>query len=231
MDPACQKLVKKSPIALFICSCAKCVALADEAPKPIFFLSEESRKRFMELIEYLETLQINFTVDETLIGPVHYSAETVYEIRDKDGNVLGGGARHDQLVYRMGFRRELPFVEMTCHYNKDKCKKVSKKVSKDIENPNIYYVHLGYEAKLRSLPLIEKLRGHGITVRHFLTEQKCRSQVALAEKARPKYILIMGIKEALENSILIRDMEKHSQQTIPLGELSRKARKLKINVK
>lgn len=47
-----------------------------------------------------------------------------------------------------------------------------------------------------------------------LTEQMRR-----AEEANPRYLLIMGRKEALENAVTIRERETYTERTIPLTTL------------
>jgi histidyl-tRNA synthetase len=45
------------------------------------------------------------------------------------------------------------------------------------------------------------------------------TQTQFAHKKGVKYILLMGQKEALENSICVRHLETNSQKTIPLTSL------------
>ena len=226
LSPACQELVKSSPLGLYVCTCGVCQAVLENAPKPIQFLNEESRKRFIELIEFLDQLQINFIIDETLINDRHYCADSIFEIRSADGTVLSQGHRQDDLVGRVGYRRELPHVEASVSL--PSLKMLSQKKVTAVKNPNIFFVHLGKDARIKSLSAIERLRKNEIAVKHMLTETTCRPQMLEAEESKSRYIFVMGIKEALENSVLLRDTEKHSQATVRLPDITRVAKRLKL---
>jgi len=45
------------------------------------------------------------------------------------------------------------------------------------------------------------------------------AQLAIAEKLQIPYTLIFGQKEALENSVIVRDMSNRSQNTVKLSKL------------
>mgnify|MGYP003466626813 FL=1 len=45
------------------------------------------------------------------------------------------------------------------------------------------------------------------------------TQLAVAEKLEMKYAIIFGQKEAMENSVIFRDMSNRSQETVKLSKL------------
>lgn len=83
----------------------------------------------------------------------------------------------------------------------------------------MYFIQLGFDAKLKSLNVIEILRKAKIPITQALSKDSLSAQLAIAEKIGVKYALIFGQKEALENSLIVRNMENRSQKTVPLDEL------------
>ena len=83
----------------------------------------------------------------------------------------------------------------------------------------MYFIQLGFDAKLKSLNVIEILRKAKIPIAQSLSKDSLGTQLAVAEKTGMKYALIFGQKEALEDSVIVRDMESRSQDTVKLDKL------------
>ena len=88
-----------------------------------------------------------------------------------------------------------------------------------LKKPKIYFVQLGPEAKLKSLNVIEILRKAHVPIAQSLSKYSLGSQLATAEKMGVPYVLIFGLKEALSDSVIVRDMSNRSQDTIKLSKL------------
>ncbi len=71
------------------------------------------------------------------------------------------------------------------------------------------------------------LRAERIPVYHSLTYDKFLDQMTAAESLNVPFVLIMGQKEANENSIVVRDMGSRAQETVSINELAGYLRKLK----
>ena len=66
-----------------------------------------------------------------------------------------------------------------------------------------------------------------IPIQQSLSKDSLASQLGVAEKLGIPYTIIFGQKEALEDSVIVRDMENRSQKTIPIGKLADYLKKLK----
>ena len=95
-------------------------------------------------------------------------------------------------------------------------KKLSPRI---LKKPKIYFIQLGGEAKLKSLNVIEILRKAHIPTAQSLSKDSLGSQLANAERLAIPYALIFGQKEALDNSVIVRDMGSRSQDTVKLSKL------------
>jgi len=187
-------------------------------PSSIASLTPLSRAHFKEMLEYLEALEVEFRLAHTLVDNRHYTSHTIFAIRDLDDeSILANGSRYSRLSKRLGFKKELPAVSV--HILGTKKSSIPERVYKDLPKPKFYLVQLGREAKMRSLPLIDLLRTHHIPVHHFLGKDKIIPQLQQAENLRVPYLLIMGQKEALENSITIRNCNTRAQETVSVVDL------------
>jgi histidyl-tRNA synthetase len=198
----------------------------NELPSSIEFLADENRKHFKEVIEYLESQEIPFEISKEIVGDPHYSINTVFQIEDsKTNKVLATGTRYDDLAKKTVTRNGHPAVSLNLTLSK--LKQTTAKKDPDFGKCDIYFIQLGYSAKLKSLEVIEILRKAGIPTHQAIGRDKMSTQTSFANKKHVKYILVMGQKEALENSICVRDLESNSQKTVKLSNLVEYIKKLR----
>ena len=218
LNTDCKELLKFGGHTLVTCNPKEVQHLLKEAPTPIEYLSEEHRNHFKEVIEYLESQKIPFEINKFALGDPHYSTHTVFSIFDKKTEkVLATGTRYDDLAKRTILRKGIPAVSVSIKLPKFKKTLPSKQPKFD--KCEIYFIQLGYGAKLKSLEVVETLRKAGIPIHQSIGRDKMATQTQFAHKKGVKYILLMGQKEALENSICVRHLETNSQKTIPLSSL------------
>jgi len=225
----CKMLLKKNPMELLECSHDKCKVLAEEAPKSIGFLGEESRRHFKEVLEYLEELEIPYQMDPMLVGNRAFTTETVFEIRDiRDGKNferLAAGCRYNQLGKRLGFRRETSSVGATILLRREKDTSAARL---RFRKPKVFFLQLGFKAKLKSLKVIETLRQANIPLYQALSRDKLIAQLSAAENLKIPYSIIMGQREALEDSVIVRDTSTRAQETVKIADLPAHFKKLKL---
>ena len=94
-----------------------------------------------------------------------------------------------------------------------------KRVYKGLPKPKFYLIQLGREAKIKTLSLIELLRSHHIPLHHFLGKDKITAQLLNAENLRVPYLIIIGQKEALDNTATIRNVSTRAQDTVSIASL------------
>ncbi len=228
----CKQLFKKDVFSLIACDHEVCKRLAEECPKSINFLSEKSRAHFKEVLEYLESLDVPYVINNGLMANRDYCGETIFEIRTSDpkDHPKAIGIRYDTLAKRLGHKKELPAVGVSIAVNKKNLKGDAVKVGtiRDILNPQICFMQLGFEAKLKSLRLIETLRQARIPVIQSLAKDKMAGQVGIAEKSQAPIVIIMGKKEAMEDSVIVRETSTRSQDTVALGEVVARLKKYRV---
>ncbi len=146
------------------------------------------------------------------------AVETVFEIHDGAGKTLGTGMRYDALSKRIGLKKEVPAVGMQLVFQAKEQPKV-RKTAHVVRKPKFYFIQLGFDAKLKSLKVIEMLRQAKVPLFQSLSKDKLIGQMTVAENLKIPYTIIMGQKEAMENTVIVRNMTTRSQETIRIDEL------------
>src|SRR3989344_6689644 len=199
------------------------------APQAMEYLTEDERRRFWEILEYLEIAGLPYELPPHVLGSRDCWSHSLYEISAID-NETGGritlafGGRYDPLTSRFA-RAPLPsvMISITCEMRG----RVNIK-QKSGGQPSIYFAHLGSEARRRALPVLENLRKEGIPIYQGLLHERIGDQMALAHKRSVPYILIMGHKEAVEETMLVRETATNSQEAVPLTELTNYLKRRRI---
>ena len=211
------------------------------APDPISFLSDISRSHFKEVLESVEAFGVSYKIKPSTLSNKLYGSYTVFEIRrpthktsstttEENGELLAYGYRYNHLAKKIGGKRDIPTVGATIIVKKNP--KFSKKVMvKNIKKPSFYLAQLGETAKIKVLNIVEMLRKEKIPVWHSITKDKITGQLSGAEYMKATHVLIMGQKEAIENSMVVRDMANREQETVSVALLPEFLKKLKKNKK
>jgi histidyl-tRNA synthetase len=225
----CRQNFKKDPFYLLhCCNCDAEGKIKDAAPTSVSCLSDASRAHFKEVLEFIETMNIPYKINNCLVPDKKYCSGTFFVIKEtlsngENGNTLAVGFRYDGIAQKIGHKRDNPGVGIKIFLKK---KAVIKKISK-LPKPIAFYIQLGDEAKHKSLELIDMLRQEKILVHHMIGRDKFGSQFAHVEKTKVPYVIIMGKKEFLENSVMIRENTTRTQKSIPMCELPEHIRKIK----
>ena len=142
--------------------------------------------------------------------------------------VIAGGGRYDYLARALGSKKDVPSVGSSIGMDRIILSPNHKKLSPRIlKKPKVYFIQLGFEAKLKSLSIIEILRKARIPTMQALSKDSITAQLGTAEHLAIPYVIIFGQKEALEGSVLVREMEKRSQESVKIEELAEYLKKIK----
>ena len=212
--------IKEDVFNIFRAEGPEALHLRETAPSAITFLSAPSRIYFKEVLEYIEALGIEFRLAPELVGERNHSSHTIFSIKDiehENKETLAIGYRYSRLARFLGLRKEIPMASVTL-FTAPKGDSPGR-VYKELPRPKFYLVQLGREAKIKTLSLIELLRSHRIPVHHFLGKDKITTQLSNAENLRVSHLIIIGQKEALDNTATIRNVSTRAQDTINMIDL------------
>jgi len=239
----CKKRLKENPLRLLDCKDEKCAVLKEEAPNSLSHLCAGCKQHFTEVLEYLDSMSIPYTINSNLVRGLDYYTRTVFEILEhlpekKEGAgdedtpasrlTIAAGGRYDNLSKALGSRKPVPAVGGAMGVDRiiglEGLKVPNPRV---IKKPKVYFIQLGFEAKLKSLSIIESLRKAHIPIAQSLSKDSLGSQLANAEKMGVPYAIIFGQKEAMDGTVIVRNMENRSQDTVKLEALADYLKKIK----
>ncbi|HYC83154.1 MAG TPA: histidine--tRNA ligase [Candidatus Paceibacterota bacterium] len=233
--PDCRERMKTNPLRLLDCKDQRCQPIKQNAPETISYLSGESKQHFKEVLEYLDEMRINYEITNTLVRGLDYYSRTVFEIvtetQTEDGSVplsIGGGGRYDYLAKLLGHRKDVPAVGGAIGVDRVvETTEYAKLAPRIVKKPKIFFIQLSFDAKLKSFEVIEILRKAKVPIAQSLSKDSLGTQLAIAERMRVPYTIILGQKEALENAVIIRNMDTRSQDTVKIDKLAEYLKKIK----
>jgi len=221
----CQRRLKENPLRILDCKEEKCQRVKAGAPQIIDHLCEKCHAHFKEVLEFLDELELPYTLNPYLVRGLDYYTKTVFEIVEttEDGKSLGtliGGGRYDNLSKMLGGRE---VAGCGCAAGMERIMSLMKtremKTGKKQEDPKIFLAQLGQLAKRKSMKLFEEFRAAKIPVAESFSKDSLKTQLRTANKMGIKWVLIFGQKEALEDFITLRDMDTGTQKEIKLDKV------------
>ncbi|MBP6885889.1 MAG: ATP phosphoribosyltransferase regulatory subunit [Candidatus Pacebacteria bacterium] len=205
--------------------------LAREAPQSVDFLSDEARAHFKSLLEFLDEGKVPYVIDHTLVSDEDFATHTIWQfILDSvpasegqvalDGLMVIRGSRMDKMSELLGGPKT-PSAGWYLDVDSivARLKGRNAQVPESGPRPKVFLSQLGEAAKKRSLMLFEEIRKSGIEVRYSLSRDTIKGQLRMAARYDVRFALIFGQKEALEGTVILREMETGIQETIPLEKI------------
>ncbi len=228
--------LKTNPLRILDSKDPKTIEINQDAPDAVSALSPLAKKHFKEVLSYLDEMEVNYQINKNLVRGLSYYTHTIFEImqetENEDGTTttlaIAGGGRYDNLARQLGSKKDVPAMGVAIGVDRVIESKWYKKLSpRIIKKPKFYFIQIGLDAKLKSLNVIEILRRAHIPILQSLSKDTLGTQLAMAEKSGAPYALIFGQKEALENTVIIKNMSLHSQETVKLDTLLEYIKELK----
>ncbi len=225
LEASCGEAFKESVFAPLRCSHQRCQEIRNDAPQSLNYLSEQSRIHFKEVLEYLESLEIPYTVDPFLIGPEQYTSRTIFSLsplQDDDTPVepLVFGERYDHLSRKLGHKKSIPALQATISLPTRSVREKFIVVKRATKAPSVFVVQVGLQAKIRTLAIGEHLRRARIRVHTNLHQNSVTEQMDRARSLGTPFIIIIGQKEVFDGTALVRHIATNQQDSIPLSKLS-----------
>jgi histidyl-tRNA synthetase len=231
----CKRRFLKNPLRLLDCKEKDCQLLLQDAPQTVDYLCETCNSHFVKVLEHLDSLEIPYILNARLVRGLDYYSNTAFELWTLPGSTpppaegitapaeqqpvvgssaLGGGGRYDYLAKQLGGQHTPAIgfasgVERLIIELKNRDIKVA-----EADKADIFVAQLGDSARKKAIRLFEELRQVGVKVTESFSKDGIKSQMELANKRGVKYALIIGQKELMDDTILIRDMENGIQETV-----------------
>lgn len=198
--------------------------LAYRSPNPLEFLSDQSRKHFREIVEYLDMTEAPYEIDPKMLGHHECYSDALFSIDfpDEEIPLTIRGGRFDEFA-RRNTRTHMPAVGAVITLKNARIPARLPRVKNS--TPSVYVVHLGFGPKIRSLMLIDQLRQAGVPVLHDLANDSLSAQLRDAEARGVAHTIIIGQKEFVEDTVILRDMNARNQEFVSSSDVVRRLRR------
>ncbi len=231
MPDSARELMKEHVIVALMHLIEKEHELAHKTPNPLEYLSDQSRKHFREIVEFLDMTNTPYEIDPKLIGHHECYSDALFaiDVLDEYGAKMQHaplytrGGRYNEFVFR-NTKKQIPAVGAVMIL-KDK-KGPTRPPRTRLLAPSVYVVQLGFGPKIKTLMLVDELRKAGINVHQNLASDSLSTQLRDAESRNVKYTIIIGQKEFVDGTAILRDMEGRNQEYVPMNTLAQRLKRV-----
>ncbi|MEL7562839.1 MAG: histidine--tRNA ligase, partial [Dehalogenimonas sp.] len=215
----CKTRYHKNPLRLLDCKKPDCRAAAVKAPHAVEYLCQDCKIHFDKLIAFLGAVEIPFEVNHRLVRGLDYYSRTVFEIQPAEEgaqSTIGGGGRYDSLIGQLG-GEHTPAVGFATGIERIIINLKRQNVAvPGMPAPRFFIAWLGDAAGLAAFSLTAILRQAGINLIQSLSGRSLKAQLRQASSLGAEYALIIGDSELCKQEVVLRDLLRSTQRSLPL---------------
>jgi histidyl-tRNA synthetase len=186
----------------------------------------------MRVLEYLDEIGVPYQLDPYLVRGLDYYTKTVFEIvptadevKPEDRLTLVGGGRYDGLVELLGGR---PTPACGFAFGMERVVTCMKLLQPNLgaQGPcDVFVAQLGEQGRKKAFAIFEDLRSHGIRASEALSKDAIKAQMEIANRIGAKWAVIVGQKEVLDGTAIIRDMDAGTQEIVDARKVVQELKK------
>lgn len=218
----CKERVKRNPLRLLDCKEPGCRALVKEAPVPLDFLCAPCAAHFAAVKRELETLDIGYNVNPSLVRGLDYYTGTSFEVLLPGigaQNAIGAGGRYDNLVETCG-GPPTPGVGFAVGIERTLLALEQQGVDLSGETRRgVFVAVVGEDATPDAVRILRALREAGIQADRDFARRGLKAQLKQAHKRRVKWVVIVGEEELSRGNVAVRHMDTGEQVEVNEAEL------------
>ena len=185
-------------------------------------LCAECSGHFAEVQRFLQSLNVQLSIDGRLVRGLDYYTKTAFEITSSDlgsQDALAGGGRYDLLVKELG-GKPTPGTGFAAGIER-LMMALGKKGSALIPavRPRIFLI--GLDTASRSWAFVKtcKLRRQGIPAETDYSERSLKAQLREANRQQAQFVVIVGGQELQSGSAKLKNMRSGEEVTVSLDAL------------
>ncbi len=219
----CQKRYTTNPLRILDCKVDKGNPILTEAPKPVDYLNETSKKHFDELITYLDAMGIKYVIDKNLVRGLDYYTHTVFEVNANletlgAQNTICGGGRYNNLVKSLN-GPDTPAVGFAFGLERLMFALESIDFKGDPDYLHLYLMILGDEQKAEGMAMLNRCRLGGLFSDIDFLDKGMKGKWKQATNLKARFVAIYGENEKANGTINVKDQESGTEETIEVKKL------------
>jgi histidyl-tRNA synthetase len=196
-------------------------AMAD-APLLINYLNDSSREHFNQVIQYLDALNISYTLNPRMVRGLDYYTGTTFEfVHELLGaqSGIGGGGRYDGLMEQLG-GQSLSGIGFGLGVDRALLAAEAEGViGSDSFVSDLFIIPLGEKAKLQALTIASSLRAKGKKVEIAFGDRALKGAMKGADKNGAMHVIVLGDSEISSGTALLKEMKSGSETSVKIDSL------------
>lgn len=210
----CQNRIKTNPLRILDCKVDDQSEILKNAPSILDYHSKESNDRFNKILTYLDYLDIDYEVDNTLVRGLDYYDYMVYELKLNDSLALGGGGRYNHLVKNLG-GPEVPAVGFACGIERI----INEMNDESFNNIDVYVMCVNDEEKIKANIITQDLRLNNIICETNVMGKSLKAQFKEADNMNAKNLIILNSEDLSKGLITVKDNVTKEELKVPEDEI------------
>ncbi len=205
---------------LRLLDCKRDAEYAKSAPNILDYLCDDCKAHFNELKSLLDTLNIEYEVDPSIVRGLDYYTRTVFEIKypslGAQDAIIGGG-RYDNLIEELG-GAPTPSVGFAVGMERIMLALTSEGKLPSPRGVDLYVVTVGDEQRADALKISRELSKY-MRVDIDLMGRKLKAQFSNASRENARYVLVIGEEEVKSGLYTLKRMSDRTQMKLSIDEV------------
>jgi histidyl-tRNA synthetase len=223
----CQRRAVTNPLRVLDCKVPEDQPIIDKLPRISQFLDEESRKHFASVQQILQSVGIEFQINDRVVRGLDYYTRTAFEFTHGSlgaQNAILGGGRYDGLSEALG-GPAAPGIGFAIGEDRLVMSLQDSSPAESVQKkPDVYIAPLGTGMNAEAARLARELRRGNAIVDLGDEDFRLKKSFETATKAGAKYILIVGENEVKAGAFALKNLATGEQVSVPRSDLAKKIR-------
>ena len=223
----CRRRADSNILRILDCKKEQCAAAVNGAPSVKDFLCEKCANHFKAVMEGVEKLIPEWSIEPRLVRGLDYYTHTVYEyVAGELGsqNAVGGGGRYDLLVEEIG-GPPTPSVGFALGLDRIVLSVLSARgEASPVRSPDVYIVTVDVKLRGTAQKLVTELRRHSIAADMDYEGKSVKAQFRTANKSGAGYVAVLGPDEAAKGTIKLKALSTGIEKEVSQDNLLQEIR-------
>lgn len=214
----CRRRYHTNPLRVLDCKVPGCKEATAGAPSVLENLCGGCQTHFDQVQTHLNALGTPFRINPRMVRGLDYYTKTTFEmVTDRLGsqNAVAAGGRYDGLIADLG-GPALPGIGFAMGVERLVLMLQEKIAAARLE---LFVATMGEDADALGFSLMSRLQRRGVAAETEYEGKSLKAQLRRAGKLNARRVLIIGGDELSRGVVQLRDMDKGSQEELPLNGL------------
>ena len=220
----CRERFDKNPLRIVDCKVDGDSDILKNVPKTIDYLTDEARKRFEKVKNYLDAMEIDYEVDTKVVRGLDYYDHTVFEVVADIPNVasnlaLCGGGRYNKMVSELD-GPETPAIGFAGGMDRLLLALEESNVSLSIKDGiDTFIMYVSETEKEYAVSLNQALRVNGFISDMEYMGRGLKGQFKQADRLKARYLIILNDEDIKDGYVNLKDNTTKEEKKVLESEL------------